>query len=437
MAPKRPPTTAEKGKNKTIGGMLKRPRVENTDSRHYLSEEHEERFKNFISHWTIWEKRRLQLDDFRLSELYNLVDICGSSKITDIPHKIYSQLVHEFNANFNQDIDIQRTEHYGQTWVRGKWFMFTPRIINNYYGITTEDIHHLLSIQDMGEVAQFLYGRDDAWPLPGKDFEHSKLTDSLIILNVFVSHNIDPTRHRTTINDARARLLYHLAHGRKMDLENYIYTLISMLGFQTDKRHTAIFQALISGICEAVGVQISPAEPVIKDKGPINRFALENARKHTVRAVGAILDAQDQPPEEHAVAPQPIAPQPAAPPVDITSMLRQILEGQAEHTRLIVATRTEMRTMQQELATLQARMDSFRHAQMNQESRQRKTNIEQRRIRADCNEVKKRLDRCTGQLDDIHDKICRPAPTPSQDPSPVDPTILFLPAPSDPHLGYV
>ncbi|KAL2541597.1 hypothetical protein Adt_02575 [Abeliophyllum distichum] len=233
----------------------------------------------------------------------------------------------------------------------------------------------------MGEVARFLYGQDDAWPLPGRDFEHNKLTDSLLILNVFVSHNIDPTRHRTMINDARARLLYHLAHERKMDLGNYIYTLISML------------------------------------------FVLENARRHTARPVGAVPDAQDQPPEQ-----QPAAPQPAAPPTDMTAMLRQILEGQAEHTRLIVATRTEMRAMQQELATLRARMDSFRHAQMNQESRQRNTDIEQRRIRANYDEVKRRLDRCAGQLDDIHDNICRPAPTPSQDPSPVDPTALFLPS---------
>ncbi|KAL2532400.1 Uncharacterized protein Adt_05751 [Abeliophyllum distichum] len=267
MAPKRPPTTAEKEKKKVTGGTSKRPRVETTDARHYLSEEHEDRLKNFISHWTIWGERRLQLDDFPHSELYNLIDISGWSKIADTPHKVYSQLVHEFYANFNQDIDIQGKEHYEQTWVRGKWIMFTPRIINNYYGVTTDDIHPLPSIQDMGEVARFLYGRDDAWPLPGRDFEHSKLTDSLLNLNVFVSHNIDPTRHRTTINDARARLLYHLAHGRKMDLENYIYTLISMLGFQTDKRHIDIFPALISGIYEAAGVQISPAEPVIKAKG--------------------------------------------------------------------------------------------------------------------------------------------------------------------------
>ncbi|KAL2497725.1 hypothetical protein Adt_23275 [Abeliophyllum distichum] len=147
-----------------------------------------------------------------------------------------------------------------------------------------------------------------------------------------------------------------------MDLGNYVYTLISMMGFQTDKRHTAIFPALINGIYEAAGVQISPAEPVMKAKGPINRFALENVRRHTSRAMGAAPDAQDQPPEQQPAAPQPAAPQPAAPPADMTSMLRQILEGQAEHTRLIVATRTEIRAMHQEMATLRAQMGSFRHA---------------------------------------------------------------------------
>ncbi|KAL2471826.1 Uncharacterized protein Adt_39962 [Abeliophyllum distichum] len=197
--------------------------------------------------------------------------------------------------------------------------MFTPRVINQYYGITTDDVHPLPTIQDMGEVARFLYGRDDAWPLPRRDFEHSELTNSLLILNLFVSHNIDPTTHRTTINDARARLLYHLAHGRKIDLENYIYTLISMLGFQTDKSRASI-----------------------EGKGPINRHALENARRHTTRTVvGTAPATQNQPPEEYAAAPQP-----ATPPADIASILRQILEGQAEHTRLIIATRTEMRTMQ-------------------------------------------------------------------------------------------
>ncbi|KAL2532741.1 Uncharacterized protein Adt_06092 [Abeliophyllum distichum] len=158
----------------------------------------------FISQWSIWGEQRLQLEDFLHSELYNLIDVCGWSKIADTLYKIYSQFVHEFYTNFNHEIDIHEIEHYGQTSVRDKWFMFTPRVINDYYGITTKDIYSLPSIQDMGEVAGFLYGQDDAWPLLGRDFKHIKLTDSILILNVFVSYNIDLTSHRTTINDARA-----------------------------------------------------------------------------------------------------------------------------------------------------------------------------------------------------------------------------------------
>ncbi|KAL2491820.1 Uncharacterized protein Adt_27448 [Abeliophyllum distichum] len=179
----------------------------------------------------------------------------------------------------------------------------------------------------MEKVARFLYGRDDAWPLSMRDFEHGKLTDSLLILNLFVSHNIDPSTHYTTISDPRARFLYHLTHGRKIDLGSYIYTLINTMDFQTDKRHTTIFLALISGICEEVKVQISIADPVMKAKGPINRHALKNARRHTARAVRITPAIEEQPEEEHLATPQSITPS-----ADMTTMLLQILEGQAEHT---------------------------------------------------------------------------------------------------------
>ncbi|KAL2457001.1 Uncharacterized protein Adt_46520 [Abeliophyllum distichum] len=142
-----------------------------------------------------WHDKNIQKRQFEKGQ---------KSKIADTLYKICFQFIHEFYTNFNHEIDIHGTKHYEQTWVRGKWFMFTPRVINDYYGIATKDIYPLPSIQDMGEVARFLYGQDDAWPLPRRDFKHIKLTDSILILNVFVSYNIDPTSHRTTINDARA-----------------------------------------------------------------------------------------------------------------------------------------------------------------------------------------------------------------------------------------
>ncbi|KAL2490703.1 Uncharacterized protein Adt_26331 [Abeliophyllum distichum] len=99
--------------------------------------------------------------------------------------------------------------------------------------------------------------------------------------------------HRTTINDARAQILYHLTHGRKIDLRSYIYTQMCTLGFQTDKKNTTIFISLISGICKEARVQISVVEPVMKAKGPINLCALKNARRHTTQVVEAAPAAEE------------------------------------------------------------------------------------------------------------------------------------------------
>ncbi|KAL2484807.1 Uncharacterized protein Adt_29563 [Abeliophyllum distichum] len=162
MAPKRPPTTVENRKKKAIEGTSKKARVETSDSSYYLSKEHEERFKNLTSQWSILRERRIQLEDFSHSELYNLIDMCDWSKIVETPYKIYSQLIHEFYTNFNHKIDKHGTKHYRQTWVQDKWIMFILRVINQYYRITFTDVHPLPTIQDMGEVVRFLYGRDDA-----------------------------------------------------------------------------------------------------------------------------------------------------------------------------------------------------------------------------------------------------------------------------------
>ncbi|KAL2512796.1 Uncharacterized protein Adt_18396 [Abeliophyllum distichum] len=154
----------------------------------------------------------------------------------------------------------------------------------------------------MEDVAQFIYDKDDAWPHSTRDFEHSKLIDSLLILNLYVSYNIDPnrhhtidpSRHHTTFNDAKAWFLIHLAHERKFYLGSHIYTLIRNLGCMANKRHTAIFLGLIAGICAAAGVHIAFDEVYVKPKAPINQNALTNARRHIVRPRGPALAMGDQ-----------------------------------------------------------------------------------------------------------------------------------------------
>ncbi|KAL2505438.1 Uncharacterized protein Adt_21059 [Abeliophyllum distichum] len=142
--------------------------------------------------------------------------------------------------------------------------MFTPEFIDRYYKLMHHNIYPLPTEFDMGDVAKFLYGRDDAWPLSIRDFENNKLNDSLLILNLFVSHNIDPSGHRMTFSDAKAWFFLHLAHEKKIYLESHIYTLICNLGCKCDKHYTAIFPGLIGSIFATAGVHITFDEISVK-----------------------------------------------------------------------------------------------------------------------------------------------------------------------------
>ncbi|KAL2492067.1 hypothetical protein Adt_27695 [Abeliophyllum distichum] len=102
-------------------------------------------------------------------------------------------------------------DHRYITWVRGKWIKFNPAVIEDYYGLTANDIEHIPADLDMTQVTQFLYGRADARPLVGPKFLHNKLTESLRIFHIFVCHNIDPTSHLSDFNESQAQFLYHLA----------------------------------------------------------------------------------------------------------------------------------------------------------------------------------------------------------------------------------
>ncbi|KAL2480309.1 Envelope-like protein [Abeliophyllum distichum] len=162
----------------------------------------------------------------------NLINFCGWEKVASKTHLAYPLLVKEFLSNFNHTSEEPEADHWYTTWVRGKWIKFSPAVIENYYGLTANDIEHILANLHMTQVTQFLYGRVDAWPLVGPKFLHNQLTKSLRIFHIFVCHNIDPISHRTDFNESRAQFLYHLASGHKIDLENHMFRFIVDLASQ-------------------------------------------------------------------------------------------------------------------------------------------------------------------------------------------------------------
>ncbi|KAL2517336.1 Uncharacterized protein Adt_13583 [Abeliophyllum distichum] len=222
MAPKRKNPPTKKGKEKAGSSSGRNRQLEtNVDAggiRRFRGPEEELIYNKWLMPKHIWAEREVILTDFPYSEMANLVHSCGWQRVTGKPHLAYLLLVKEFFANFNQSIEDPATDHQYTTWVRGKWIQFSPAMIAHYYELPALDFEPIPANFDMTQVAQFLYGRADAWPLASPKFLHNQLTESLRIFHIFVCHNIDPTSHRTDFKESRAQFLYHLASGHRIDL---------------------------------------------------------------------------------------------------------------------------------------------------------------------------------------------------------------------------
>lgn len=79
--------------------------------RRFLTLETTARFSNIVSHWATLSERPVKLDDFPDFELVNLVQICSWQKVVEWPHPVYGNLVNDFYANFNIEIDTLGSEH--------------------------------------------------------------------------------------------------------------------------------------------------------------------------------------------------------------------------------------------------------------------------------------------------------------------------------------
>ncbi|KAL2518270.1 hypothetical protein Adt_14517 [Abeliophyllum distichum] len=133
--------------------------------------------------------------------MVNLINSCGWQKVAGKPHLAYPLLVKEFIVNFNHAIEEPGAGHRYKTWVRRTWIKFRPVVIENYCGLTDNDIEHVPTELAMALVTQFFHGRSDSWPIDGPKLLHNQLTESLRDFRIFLCLDIDPTTHRTNYNE--------------------------------------------------------------------------------------------------------------------------------------------------------------------------------------------------------------------------------------------
>ncbi|KAL2465612.1 KRAB-A domain-containing protein 2-like [Abeliophyllum distichum] len=223
MAPKRKITTQEKGSKGKVGeGSNRRKRAEEPtidgSIPRFLTVEAQESYNEKWKGKNYHQERMVQRDDFQGHFLEHMIQQCGWSKVAAAPHSAYITLVREFFANFNKEIDTPESSHWHKTW-------------------------------------------------------------EIRALHIFVCTNINPTTQRTKFIGERARLLYHLARGRKMDLGTHIFDFVRDLATSVDSNSqcSIMFPCLLSGICLEVGISLLPFEEANIPEAPLTYKTTDNS----------------------------------------------------------------------------------------------------------------------------------------------------------------
>lgn len=396
-----PPKRTSKGKEKiaTTSGTA-RTQTPEGGVRRFLGPGVRIRYTDVVSHWQLHAERPVKLEDFPGFELCTLVRNCGWEKLVARPHPVYDGLVREFYANFNMDIDTPGSEHLHQTWVRGKWILFTPEVIQDFYQLTWDHIVPIPEDFPWPEVATVLLGRDNAWPLDTEEWHQIELTPSVALLWLFICYNIEPTQHRSTFQDPKAGLLFHLVRGHKIDLATLLYEQIHTLGISGDRRNSLIFPSLISGICKRAGVPIPPGELPVKTGSFIKRSSLEAQNRARARHQDiqrrAIQGQQAAPAQDVGVDDMDMPPAAPAPPhigVD-TQILRQVFAITTGYGR-------DLQSLQQAFGTMRTDVQQVRADTLTTRTLASDTSRETIATREALENMTGRLSLYAGRVDDI------------------------------------
>ncbi|XP_019197859.1 PREDICTED: uncharacterized protein LOC109191679 [Ipomoea nil] len=144
--------------------------------------------------------------------LKSVTNICPYSKL----------LTYEFYCNLNDEIEILSGPRPMQIFIRERWYLFGPDMINEYYGLTVvqED-----PVTDWNLVARTLTGgQTKSWPTGDKDYlQSSHLTSRYVILHRLALHNWLPSAHFHTVGKLLAGFLFRIGTKMPIDLGKWIY----------------------------------------------------------------------------------------------------------------------------------------------------------------------------------------------------------------------
>ncbi|XP_019184056.1 PREDICTED: uncharacterized protein LOC109178962 [Ipomoea nil] len=215
--------------------------------------------------------------------LKTVTSICPYSKL----------LTYEFYCNLNEEIDNLTETRCMQIFIRGKWHVFGPDAINEYYGLKAVDEEE---ITDWDLVAKTLTGgQTPAWPTGETDtLPSSRLTSKYVILHRIALHNWLPSAHFHRVGKQLAAPLFWIGTKISIDLGTWIFYHILTLIHPREQKVRLLYPNLIFGVLTSQGLVPMPSEVIsptllytidprlltgndIRDVTPVNALPSSNA----------------------------------------------------------------------------------------------------------------------------------------------------------------
>ena len=191
----------------------------------------------------------MKLESFRAVGVQKIVDERGwVSIVSNIP-RFVTKVVHEFYANFSDNIVVEGEDQYEKVFVMGHFYEFLPRVICEYLNISILENFNFEKYYVLDDVVIEFLGYKTVWPntnvLRVADFSLKYNGLHKIALS-----NCYPTKHVTTLSRDFATLLFDIDTDAFVNLGQIFFDLIVSHRCGNNISHKLPFPALIFGVLE-------------------------------------------------------------------------------------------------------------------------------------------------------------------------------------------
>ncbi|XP_057444035.1 uncharacterized protein LOC130736207 [Lotus japonicus] len=189
------------------------------DNVSFHSAENAQRWK-FVYHRKLSRARELGEEALGSQKIMDLLSEGLMKTVKDLG-RCYEKLVRKFIVNIPSDCDDESSVEYNKVFVRGKCVNFSPTVINEYLGRSSEAVIEVES--DLHEVACVITCKlVKKWPKKGL-LPSRKSTIKYSVLNKIGAANWVATNHTYGVTPQLARLIFFVGTRAKFDFGNHVF----------------------------------------------------------------------------------------------------------------------------------------------------------------------------------------------------------------------